>query len=27
MAKAVGVFVFNGYQELEFWYPVLRGHR
>jgi protease I len=24
MAKAVGVFVFNGYQELEFWYPVLR---
>jgi len=24
MASTVGVFVFNGYQELEFWYPVLR---
>jgi protease I len=24
MGKPVGVFVFDGYQELEFWYPVLR---
>ena len=24
MAQNVGVLVFNGYQELEFWYPVLR---
>jgi deglycase len=24
MTSTVGVFLFNGYQELEFWYPVLR---
>src|SRR5436853_5573952 len=24
MAAAVGVLVYGGYQELEFWYPVLR---
>ncbi|MGH6739495.1 MAG: DJ-1/PfpI family protein [Bradyrhizobium sp.] len=24
MAASVGVLVFNGYHELEFWYPVLR---
>lgn len=24
MATKVGVFLFNGFQELEFWYPVLR---